>query len=83
MLGFFDDEPAWARLLVLETSSEWSARSSIGAQLYGVLIALLDPDGDPDALRRIGTARAGVDGRARGRWRLFSHPYEHARRRRR
>jgi AcrR family transcriptional regulator len=49
MLGFFDDEPAWARLLVLETPSGGARTPEHRRELYGVLIALLDPDGDPDA----------------------------------
>ena len=31
MLGFFDDEPAWARLLVLETPLTQRSRSNAGS----------------------------------------------------
>jgi AcrR family transcriptional regulator len=49
LLGFFDDEPSWARMLVLEGPFGGALTLEHRRQLYGVLIALLDPDGDQDA----------------------------------
>jgi AcrR family transcriptional regulator len=43
MLGFFDDEPAWARLLVLETRASTHARRQ---QLHELLARLLEQGGD-------------------------------------
>jgi hypothetical protein len=44
LLGFFDDEPSWARLLVLETPGNPAAAFDCRQRLHGLLGALLAPD---------------------------------------
>jgi AcrR family transcriptional regulator len=56
MLGFFDDEPSWARLLVLETPLNTALVLECRRQLYGALAALLEREGE--AGRCCGNARA-------------------------
>jgi AcrR family transcriptional regulator len=45
MLGFFDDEPAWARVLVLDTPA---STPTCRRKLHELLARLLDQDGGPD-----------------------------------
>ena len=49
LLGFLDDEPQWAQLLLLETPMAGAAALSCEQRLLGVLTQLLD-DGSPQAL---------------------------------
>ncbi len=46
MLGFFDDEPCWARLLLLETPLNGAATFECRQQLHGLLAALLERRGE-------------------------------------
>ncbi len=56
MLGFFDDEPGWARLLVLETPLNGAATFECRQRLHDLLAALLERGGDVSQGR--GTSRA-------------------------
>jgi len=58
MLGFFDDEPSWARMLVLETPVNAAVTLECRQRLHEVLSALL--------ARRGQVAQAGGNGRAAG-----------------
>ncbi len=57
MLGFFDDEPGWARLLVLETSLNAVVTFECGQRLHEVLAGLLAREGEVGQAG--GNARAG------------------------
>ena len=46
MLGFFDDEPDWARLLLLETSLSVTVTVGYRQQLHDLLGVLLEREGD-------------------------------------
>jgi hypothetical protein len=46
MLGFFDDEPCWARLLLLETPLSRAATFECSQRLYDLLAALLERGGE-------------------------------------
>jgi hypothetical protein len=48
MLGFFDDEPCWARLLVLETPLNAAVTLECRQQLHDLLAALLERGGEVD-----------------------------------
>ncbi len=50
LLGFFDDEPSWARLLVVSTPSDVGLTLEYRRQLQGVLIGLLEEHGGAGAL---------------------------------
>jgi DNA-binding MarR family transcriptional regulator len=52
LLGFFDDEPGWARLLVLHAPSDCEAALRAQQRVLGVLTVLMD-DGSPQALAEI------------------------------
>jgi AcrR family transcriptional regulator len=58
LLGFFDDEPCWARLLVLETSLSGTATFDCRRRLHELLAGLLDSG--------IGAGDCGVRGRVGG-----------------
>jgi AcrR family transcriptional regulator len=63
MLGFFDDEPSWARLLLCETPLDGAVTFECGQRLHGVLAALLERStdvGEPDGASQSGASqRAG------------------------
>ncbi len=42
LLGFFDDEPSWGRLLVLETPLDISVTFACRQRLHGLLVGLLE-----------------------------------------
>jgi AcrR family transcriptional regulator len=50
LLGFLDDEPAWGRMLVLETAACEAPALEPRKQLHDVLIALLGLDEDQSAI---------------------------------
>ncbi|HTZ63309.1 MAG TPA: winged helix-turn-helix domain-containing protein [Solirubrobacteraceae bacterium] len=50
LLGFFDDEPSWARLLVLETPLNGVLTFECRQQLHELLARLLEHDYDSDQL---------------------------------
>jgi AcrR family transcriptional regulator len=57
LLGFFDDEPSWARLLVVETSSSGTVVFDCRQRLHELLAGLLDRGidaGDCGGRRRVG-----------------------------
>ena len=87
LLGFFDDEPSWACLLVLETPVGGAVTFECTQRLHSLLAGLLERT--PDVTDGCGASRAGgspvllamLTGRAGRRWRLLGHPHEHAGRR--
>jgi DNA-binding MarR family transcriptional regulator len=52
LLGFFDDEPGWGRLLVLQAPLDCEAALRAQQRVLGVLTALMD-DGSPQAFAEI------------------------------
>ena len=57
MLGFFDDEPCWARLLVLETPLDQTVTFECRQRLHEVLAGLLERGGEVG--QGCGSGRAG------------------------
>ena len=53
LLGFFDDEPSWGRLLVLDTPLDTAVTFTCRQRLHGLLAGLLERHADP------GDRRAG------------------------
>ncbi|HTZ63368.1 MAG TPA: winged helix-turn-helix domain-containing protein [Solirubrobacteraceae bacterium] len=57
LLGFFDDEPSWARLLVLDTPLDVALTFECRRRLHGLLAGLIDrSDQDPPGHRATGRA---------------------------
>jgi AcrR family transcriptional regulator len=63
LLGFFDDEPSWGRLLVLETPLDTAASFACTQRLHGLLVDLLEgcaDSGDHCAAGRAGASPVGL-----------------------
>ncbi len=57
LLGFFDDEPCWGRLLVLDTPLDTAMAFACRQRLHGLLAGLLERDADAGDYRA--ASRAG------------------------
>jgi hypothetical protein len=56
LLGFFDDEPSWGRLLVLDTPLDTALTFACEQRLHGLLVGLLEREADRDEYRAAGRA---------------------------
>ncbi len=56
LLGFFDDEPSWGRLLVLDTPLDTAVTFACEQRLHGLLVGLLERDADAGEYRAAGRA---------------------------